>query len=344
MLIGYSFWGFLGSGILDTPDGGRSHRRVLVDGLRSRGHELVFLQANRDLAEAGHDLTGTYRWDDGLPDIDALFLEWRWPIRGRNTTACGSPGHTCDLHRQQQLLDHYVPAGIPTLLWDKDRQLKSDSLLRGLAGVTVCEPALYTSPGAVSLMFPVADAAIVAADPAELVHRRRELPLIYIGNQYDRDDAFDRFFAPAAETRAHMIAGKWSRTQPWPSLYFRGRIPFSEVDQLYRRSLATMLLLPARYAEVGHMTQRLPEAVLAGCLPVTPAGVRGADRFTPLELHVSDGTHADRLIRDLEREPGSRWHAELLADCLERLNLFRLSRQLDVITSVFATHATAGAR
>ena len=34
----------------------------------------------------------------------------------------------------------------------------------------------------------------------------------------------------------------------------------------------------------------------------------------------------------------------LLADCLERLNLFRLSRQLDVITSVFASHVAVGTR
>jgi hypothetical protein len=248
------------------------------------------------------------------------------------------------LHRQQQLLDHYIPAGIPTLLWDKDRQLNNNSLLRDLANVTVCEPALYPSPGAVSLSFPVADTALAAADPLELVRRRRELPLIYIGNQYDRDDAFDRYFAPAAEARAHMIAGKWSHTQQWPGLYFRGRIPFPEVERLYRRSLATMLLLPARYAEVGHMTQRLAEAVLAGCLPLTPANIRGADQFTPQELHITDGTHANRLIAILERKAGSPWHSELLTDCLERLNLFRLSRQLDIITSVFAPRVAAEAR
>src|SRR6266511_2377091 len=86
MLIGYSFWGFLGPGIRDTPDGGRSHRRTLVDGLRARGHDIVFLQANRDLLEAGDDLAGRYRWDSGLPELDALFLEWRWPIPGRTTT------------------------------------------------------------------------------------------------------------------------------------------------------------------------------------------------------------------------------------------------------------------
>ena len=49
MRIGYSFWGFLGPGITDTPDGGRSHRRTLIDGLVAAGHDIVFLQRNRDL-------------------------------------------------------------------------------------------------------------------------------------------------------------------------------------------------------------------------------------------------------------------------------------------------------
>ena len=49
MRIGYSFWGFLGPGITDTPDGGRSHRRTLIDGLIAAGHDIVFLQRNRDL-------------------------------------------------------------------------------------------------------------------------------------------------------------------------------------------------------------------------------------------------------------------------------------------------------
>ena len=115
MRIGYSFWGFLGPGITDTPDGGRSHRRVLIDGLVSRGHDIVFLQPDRDRTEAGLDLTGRYTWDGALPAIDVLFLEWRWPIPGRNTTRCGTPGHTCDLHRQQELLDHYTHRnGTPT--------------------------------------------------------------------------------------------------------------------------------------------------------------------------------------------------------------------------------------
>jgi hypothetical protein len=60
MRIGYSFWGFLGPGITDTPDGGRSHRRALIDGLTAAGHDVVFLQRDRDLDEASHDLRECY--------------------------------------------------------------------------------------------------------------------------------------------------------------------------------------------------------------------------------------------------------------------------------------------
>ncbi|MEV7989522.1 hypothetical protein [Micromonospora sp. NPDC085948] len=336
MLIGYSFWGFLGSGIRETPDGGRSHRRTLIDGLRASGHEVVFVQANRDLNEAGHDLTDTYQWDHGLPTIDALLLEWRWPIPGRNTTVCGTTGHTCDLHRQRHLLAHYTAAGTPTLLWDKDRQLPAGHRLRAMDNVTVCEAALHPTPGAVRLLFPVDDHTLDTADPDALARLPRTLPLVYIGNQYDRDEAFDQYFAPAARTNEHAVAGKWTRTERWPHVSYLGRLAFEHVDGLYRHALTTVLLLPDRYRHTGQMTQRLAEAVLAGCLPLTPTTIRDADRFTPPALHVTDGDHTARVITELRGIAGSDRHADLLRDCLDRLDLFRLSRQLQVVNGVLA--------
>ena len=152
------FWGFLGPGITDTPDGGRSHRRALIDGLIAAGHSIVFLQHNRDLDQAGYDLRDRYAWDSGLPAIDALFLEWRWPVPGRSTTSCGSPGHTCDLHRQDELVAHYTTdRKVPMIISDKDLKLEPGSPLWPLPVVAVCEAALKPSPGADSLLFPVAD-------------------------------------------------------------------------------------------------------------------------------------------------------------------------------------------
>jgi hypothetical protein len=330
--LGYSFWGFLGPGITDTPDGGRSHRRTLIDGLTAAGHSIVFVQDNRDLTEAGLDLCDRYTWKAGLPSIDALFLEWRWPVPRRNTTPCGAPGHTCDLHRQDELVARYtIGQQIPTIVWDKDLQLTASSPLRSLPNVTVCEAALEPSPGAVSLLFPVADDDLDRADPPALAAIPRPLPLVYIGNQYDRDEAFSAFFAPAAARHDHRVAGKWTGTADWPHVNFTGRCAFSEVQKLYESALATVLLLPDRYARVGQMTQRLFEAVLAGCLPVTPTALPFASDFTPPALHAASGAETADRITELQYIAGTPRHAALIADCLAMLGIFRLSRQVTTV-------------
>lgn len=332
MRIGYSFWGFLGAGITDTPDGGRSHRATLIDGLLDAGHDVVFLQANRDLGEAGDDLGGRYTWDSGFLDIDVLFCEWRWPIPGRNTTSCDSPGHTCDLHRQHELLNHYTyRRHTPTMLWDKDLQLPAAHPLRAVPHVTVCEAALHPRPGAESLLFPVADHAIDAADPLALARTRRDLPLVYIGNQYDRDEAFDQYFTPLAAAFDHQVAGKWTSTNRWPKVNFTGRIPFTAVQPLYRRSLTTMLLAPDRLAAYGQFTQRLPEAVLAGCLPLAPSHLRSVERIVPGELIIDGAAQAACVLAALTRDTSQGQHADLIGRCITRLAPFRLSRQLNTL-------------
>lgn len=344
MRIGYSFWGFLGPGIVDTPDGGRSHRQTLVDRIMAAGHDITFLQDNRDLHEAGLDLRDRYRWHDGLPPLDALFLEWRWPIPGRTTTPRGTRGHTPDLDRQNELLAHYTLArGIPTVLWDKDLQLEPQHPLRYHPTVRVCEPAWRPSPGATSLLFPIADASIDFADPGALASISRPLPLVYVGNQYDRDGAFDIFFAPAAAHFRHRVAGKWTQTARWPGVNFTGRCAFGEVEILHRSSLATVLLLPERYARAGQITQRLFEAVLAGCLPITPTCIRGAANFVPPELHVRDGQQVIELLGDLLAMTGTAEHVTLLSASIQRLGLFRLSRQIETLNAVL-TDLTEHAR
>lgn len=328
MRIGYSMWGFLGSGVVDTPDGSRAYRRPFVDGLISAGHEIMFLQPNRDLAEAGVDLCGHYRWHLGYPDLDAVIFEWRWPLPGRNTTRCDAPGHTCDLHRQSDLFDRYTRAGIPTLLWDLDRRLPEADLRRQLRNLAVGEFALATTPGSVSLFCPVPDALLDAADPDRLAAAPRAIPLVYVGNQYDRDDAFDRYFAPAAATVPHQVAGKWPRTQRWPWVRFTGRCAFADVARIHRSALATVLLLPDRYAAVGHMTSRWFEALLSGCLPLTPTDIQGVDAYAPWPLQVADGHDVLDRLAWLQGIAGGREHAELIAACLGHLEPFRCSIQV----------------
>jgi len=346
MRIGYSCWGFLGNGITDTPDGGRSHRRPLLDALTGYGHDLVLLQADRDRAEAHDPAPGkAFRFDpSGFPALDALVLEWRWPIPGRNTTMCGSPGHACDLHRQDDLLAHYTAdRQLPTIVWDKDRKLPADSHWRRARAVTVCEASLTVTPGAQRLLFPADDRLLDAADPQGLAALPRPITLAYAGNQYERDAAFSRYFAPAAADVHHQVAGKWTDTDRWPGLRFTGRLPFSEVDSLYRRSLATVLLLPERYAAAGQMTQRIFEAVLAGCLPLAPAGIAGAHLFVPRPLIVRSGVDVREKLAWLRQLEGTDEHAELISACLDRLELFRLSTQAATLDRLLRRSAGSAA-
>ncbi|MGH3614346.1 MAG: hypothetical protein ACRDRK_17515 [Pseudonocardia sp.] len=101
--------------------------------------------------------------------------------------------------------------------------------------------------------------------------------------------------------------------------------------------MATVLLLPDRYAAAGQMTQRLVEAVLAGCLPLTPTSIRGAGRCTPPALHVADGAATATMVACLKDIAGTDEHVELLTACLRSLEVFRVSRQLDVLDDVLAT-------
>ncbi|QSB12973.1 hypothetical protein JQS43_15035 [Natronosporangium hydrolyticum] len=329
MRIGYSCWGFLGPGVMDTPDGSRSYRRSFIDGLIAAGQEIVLLQANRDLEEAGLDLRDRYRWDGKLPELDAIIFEWRWPLPGRNTTPCGSPGHTCDLHRQDQLVEHYtIRFGLPTLLWDLDRQLAVDDPIRSLPNVAVCEFGISPGPGVHTLLCPVPDELLDRVDPVALARADRPVPLVYVGNQYDRDEAFNQYFAPAAARLSHRVAGKWPRTERWPGLNFTGRAPFSEVESIHHGAVATVLLLPERYAAVGHMSSRWFEALLAGCLPITPADIAHAERFTPPALHVRDSDEVVERLGWFTGVAGSREHGELIASCLPFLDQSRTSRQV----------------
>ena len=145
----------------------------------------------------------------------------------------------------------------------------------------------------------------------------RPLPLVYVGNQYDRDEAFAGFFAPAAARHPHRVAGKWTRTRPVAARHLHRPDAHSPTwAELYESALATILLLPERYARAGQMTQRIFEAVLAGCLPLTPAALPFAAAFTPPALHVATGDQAADVIGELQVIAGTAEHAALIGECI----------------------------
>lgn len=335
MRIGYSFWGFLGEGIVDTPDGGRGHRRNWLRELSRRGHALTLLQKNRDLLEASDNSPEQeFEWaSTDLPQIDLLFLEWRWPIAGRNIgTDCGDPKHTCDLHRQQALLDHYTyNLRTPTLIWDKDLRIEPNAEIRDLYNVRVAETAWFPRADAIRLQIPVCPDALDDArtEFSTGSPNERSLSLVYVGNQYERDARFNEFFAtPAIDERRHAVIGKWTDTTGWPWVRFLGRQSFSASMAAYRDARATVALLPPKYEVVGQTVQRIAEAVTRGCVALVPNTVQGAAQCTPPELIVGTSAEVNARLNDLETL-SPRAYADLRHQCIDMLTPLRADLQYD---------------
>ena len=51
MRIGYSAWGFIGEGVIDSPDGGRLTRALFIENLIKINHKIIWLQQNREREE-----------------------------------------------------------------------------------------------------------------------------------------------------------------------------------------------------------------------------------------------------------------------------------------------------
>jgi hypothetical protein len=339
MIIGYSCWGFLGNGIVNTPDGGRSHRNTLVQGLMKRNNKVVMLQRNRDLIEAGDDFTtDSLFFSDGFPDIDALFIEYRWPIQRRNYGVSSTdPNYTPDLARQEELISYYSRKRIPIIVWDKDQKI-SDTVRESLVGrhLKVFEPALNPRPGRESLLFPNSIQNMqVAKRELSQYNKHRANTLVYIGNRYERDASFEKYISCPSELLATKtpVFGKWldkskDISEIFRSIDFRGRVGYKDVATIYKESFTTVLIAPDRYYQQKQYTQRLFESLWGLCIPLIPQEY-GCD-FLPPELVVGSSVDVVERIHFLRSQTDD-YIRRLLSSTLESLVIFSPDRQVATV-------------
>lgn len=174
MNIGISAWGYLNPGNgPDSPDGGRSHRPMWVKKLLDEGHNIYWLQENRDGVEIPewakkihYEYAGFKNFNETVPCpfFDAVIFEWRWEIIGRNTFTIQDiqriryagfderieiynefskkSEFQPDLVQQWNIIDHCRRLSPVTKLifWDKDLKLTPMDLEQGL-NVELCVPA-----------------------------------------------------------------------------------------------------------------------------------------------------------------------------------------------------------
>jgi hypothetical protein len=342
-IIGYSFWGFLGNGIIDTPDGGRIHRLPFIKALINNGFDIILLQKNRDLDETNHKVLeeGLTFSPSGFPDIDYLFLEYRWIINGRNNlTNKQYPEYTPDYDRQEELIAYYK-GKIPIAVWDKDLKLKNDNEFD-----LVFENTFITNPHRKRLLFSLDEKLLkdTIKKLSEYEISSKNHDLVYVGNQYERDESFQIYINQAAKSlnSKTRVYGNWNKyperyllnKEQFNNVSFQERIGFENMANIYSESLCTVLIAPQRYYTKGQITQRLFEATLSLCIPLIPKEYYGVNEFIVEELIVKNSTDVVDKINEIKQN-GSEYVKILLSKQLEKLEIFLASHQAKTVKYEF---------
>lgn len=273
--IGLSYWGFCESrsAVANTPDGHRYGRPILVDALTARGHKVVALQDRREEVPY-KNLT----YDTGLPDLDVVFLEWRWPTYKNSGPKKFEP----DLDRQTKILNHYTKQGVPVIAWDTDLKMTPEDEAKW-PKMIVADPTLEPANFKIKrhkLPFWSDFKSIlpIAEDPVEFG---------YIGNNYERDDMFVKYYSNPSGILRHegiqtKVHGNWLQRSPeraspeqllieHPNIAFGQRAGFLESMTLLNSFICTVHITKPRYAEQGFASPRYLENIITN----TPALVPG---------------------------------------------------------------------
>lgn len=324
--VGFSFYGFLErpeqSDVVETPDGLRGERHLMVNELLLRGHDVFQLQQRRErtiyqvVVEDEDDWDGLFVNDEhagtGLPELDVVFLEWRWRRPGKSTE---------DWDRQVELLDHYTRLGTPVVVLDTDLKVTEADELRWPT-MTVCDPCLVPkriTRERVKMPFCCSFERACAAS-AGSVHYR------YVGNNYERDDQFRRYYSvPSLNLRGSGIQttvhGNWlthsiERMHPrgvlqaYPHVAFLPRLAYRDVSAALNDSVAVCHITKPEYALHGNVTMRYFEALAAGvpalvpteCVPLRQVGdACGLLVNTPGDVVMKVRNLADMSAHDREQ-------------------------------------------
>ena len=278
MRVGLSYWGFCEnfneSSVSNTPDGHRYGRPVLVDSLLSRNHEVFALQDKRESSSYRglyYDYAGS-----GYPDLDVLFIEWRWPTYKNSGPHKFEP----DLDRQIDLLNFYH-GKIPIIAWDTDLKMTPEDE-RSWPEIIIADPSF---------------------EPSFLTRKRHRLtfwsdftplisdPLIvselgYIGNNYERDEMFQKYYCfPSRDLRASGIQtkvhGNWLQRSPeraspeelisrHPYIAFGPRVSFKDSMELLSSFACTVHITKPSYAKCGFASPRYLENIVVGTPALVP--------------------------------------------------------------------------
>lgn len=284
MRIGYSYWGFCESHeqsrIAQTPDGLRFCRPIFVEELISRGHEVIALQTQRE----ENPTEGLKFNPTGLPDLDVVLFEWRWPTYKNFGPRRFEP----DYSRQEQLLSHYH-GKVPVVIWDLDLKLTAEDEKKWSQAIIAdasLKPGALTRPRTVLTMWSDFGQLLPAAEAT--------LEFGYVGNNYERQEMLEKYYAtPSKDLREAGIQtklwGNWLQSSPereppeavirkYPYMALNDRVGFYESMQVLNKFITVVHITKPLYAAQGHVPARYFESLAVR----TPALIPGEHLYSDI--------------------------------------------------------------
>ena len=367
MKIGYSAWGFVGNGVVDSPDGGRLTRALLIEHLLQQNYDIIWLQQNRDVNDLGVPLFSQHcetlysdtqkktlcklQYDTKFPEIDILFLEWRWPIPGRNFNVLTkkSSTYTPDYDRQNELLDHYIKTTTRIIIWDKDEKLTAmdetwlQENRKWPCQIEILSPAVYPSE-----IFFHRKTVLFPCDLQKIrgtrVNKSYRFLIGYVGSQYERDEQVYKYINPVSFKYPQQIvfAGNWMKYPAiakrnevnFPCIRFEDRILPKDMYKIYGQCLSSVLLCKSNYAEHCHITQRIHEVAANGVIAIGLKEQIGIEDFVNKNLVVADAYDLAQVVEMLYKL-SLQARQDLLDENIDKLEPFDINNVMRTLTSIF---------
>lgn len=289
MKIGISYWGVNADfaahrfETVDTPDGHRYGRPLLINALRAAGHDVFALQHRRERFRFPNVTYALESGESEFPDLDVIFLEWRWSTykNDRRHLKFDMKRYEPDLDRQHEIIEYYA-GKIPIIAWDTDLKMTPDD----------------------EAMYPCLIIADPSLNPKTQLRKRDSLPFWsdwksifdvaepysiygYIGNNYERAEEFIKYYFSSSHELRHAgietsMYGNWLQSSPEreppkeliahvPYVSFNHRMNFYDSMQMMNRLICTTHVSKPEYYRMGFISPRHLEAIACSCPGLIPS-------------------------------------------------------------------------
>lgn len=342
MRVGISYWGFLESfencKVSNTPDGHRFGRPILVDALSNAGHDVFALQHRRE--EKPYEEVFFYN-DRGFPEIDVLLLEWRWATYKNSGPDATEP----DLIRQHALLEHYH-GNVPVVIWDCDHKITAEDEKRWPQAI-IADPSVepkFLTRKRHRLMFWTDWRKLFNAAPYSYEYG-------YIGNNYERDDQFERFYGHPSKYLREIgvqttVHGNWLQRSPErvdpsvlvsknPHIAFGQRLGFRDSMERLNSFLVTTHISKPDYSKCGFVSPRFLENLATSTPALVPKDLLHCE-YLGKRWVVEDASDVIRKV--LEVSKMSTEERNLVVDeqthAMKKIGLFDIADVVSFLTSL----------